>query len=153
MLVEVYKSVNNIGNKLGRNQFEFTQNPTDEAENKNEDDNSNKRPRLRRGAQIKLPLPKKWGAYGKAVCRFWPLFCRFIGEELGICRFIGEEKTLRCRWLSCFCSVYRWKNRKRAVFRWLPNTSVSENWLSLYMNNQKSKAKIFFARFARRKQE
>ena len=58
MLVEVYKSVNNIGNKLGRNQFEFIQNPTDEAENKNEDDNSNKRPRLRRGAQIKLPLPK-----------------------------------------------------------------------------------------------
>ena len=58
MLVEVYKSVNNIGNKLGHNQFEFIQSAMDEAENENEDDNSNKRPRLRRGAQIKLPLPK-----------------------------------------------------------------------------------------------
>ena len=101
------------------------------------------------GEQFRL----RWGAYGKAICRFWPLFCRFIGEELEICRFIGEEKTLRCRWLSCFCSVYRWKNLKRAVFRWLPNTSVSENWLSLYMNNQKSKGKIFFARFARTKHQ
>ena len=58
MLVEVYKSVNNIGNKLGHNQFEFIQNATDEAENENEDENSNKRPQLRRGAQIKLPHPK-----------------------------------------------------------------------------------------------
>ena len=40
----VYKSVNNIGNKLGHNQFEFIQSATDEAENENEDENSNKRP-------------------------------------------------------------------------------------------------------------
>ena len=58
MLVEVYKSVNNIGNKLGHNQFELIQSATDEAVNENEDGNSNKRPQLRRGAQIKLPLPK-----------------------------------------------------------------------------------------------
>ena len=57
MLVEVYKSLNKIGNKLGWEQFKFIQS-TDETENDNEDENSNKGPRLRRGAQIKLPHPK-----------------------------------------------------------------------------------------------
>ena len=58
MLVEVYKSVNNIGNKLGWNKFEIIPQKNDEDENNDEDDDSKKGPRLRRGAQIKLPLPK-----------------------------------------------------------------------------------------------
>ena len=60
MLVEVYKSVNNIGNKLGHNQFEIIQrHNTDETENDEDDDSKNKNsPHLRRGAQIKLPMPK-----------------------------------------------------------------------------------------------
>ena len=59
MLVEVYKSVNNIGNKLGWDQFEIIQHETGSDD---EDDDSPRPPKLRRGAQIKLPHPKN------AVC-------------------------------------------------------------------------------------
>ena len=48
----------------------------------------------------KRPAVGVWyrlGAYGKAVCRFWRLFCRFTGEELKIRAVIGEGKSLRCR--------------------------------------------------------
>ena len=59
MLVEVYKSVNKIGNKLGWDQFEIIQRETGSDD---EDEDSQRPPKLRRGAQIKLPLPKN------AVC-------------------------------------------------------------------------------------
>ena len=52
MLVEVYKSLNNIGNKLGWNKYEIIQ------QNNNNTEDSQKGPQLRRGPQIKLPLPK-----------------------------------------------------------------------------------------------
>ena len=57
MLMEVYKSVNNIGNKLGWNQFEIIPNKNEDDE-EDVDANSTKLPRLRRGTQVKLPLPK-----------------------------------------------------------------------------------------------
>ena len=60
MLVEVYKSVNNLGNKLGWDQFEIIQrkNDEDDENDNNGDDSKTKGPHLRRGAQIKLPHPK-----------------------------------------------------------------------------------------------
>ena len=53
MLVEVYKSVNKLGHKLGWNQFEFLRDINGDG-----DEDSPKGPKLRRGAQVKLPLPK-----------------------------------------------------------------------------------------------
>ena len=61
MLVEVYKSVNNIGHKLGWNKFELINSSKDEPVASDDDSKSLKR-KLRRGTQIKLPLPKN------AVC-------------------------------------------------------------------------------------
>ena len=55
MLVEVYKSVNKIGNKLGWIKFEIIQRNVDDSNNT---EDSQHGPQLRRGAQIKLQLPK-----------------------------------------------------------------------------------------------
>ena len=72
MSVEVYKSVNKIGNKLSWDQFEII--IQHETGNDDEDDNSPRPPKLRRGARIKLLLPKIAVSLNSFNYRAWNRF-------------------------------------------------------------------------------